>query len=108
MIANMFAGQIPVGIVLLLALTVIVISFVGAVKRFHDFNWSGGFAFLIFLPFVQLLIGFIPGTKGPNRFGEDPLGDLCPACKEYINSGATRCHHCGIDLNNNSNDSLEK
>ncbi|CAG0911317.1 unnamed protein product, partial [Cyprideis torosa] len=55
------------------------------VRRFHDRNMSGwwylGFILLGFIPFINLIsfIAFIvimclPGTKGENRFGVDPLG----------------------------------
>jgi uncharacterized membrane protein YhaH (DUF805 family) len=28
---------------------------------------------------LLLLLGFLPGSAGPNRFGEDPLGDTSAA-----------------------------
>ena len=44
-----------------------------AVKRLHDRGFSGLFAFAMFIPFLNLLaaliIGVIPGDRGPNRFG---------------------------------------
>lgn len=54
------------------------------IRRFHDRDMSGwwvlGFAVLGVLPFVgwlasiaQLVIMALPGTKGPNRFGDDPI-----------------------------------
>jgi uncharacterized membrane protein YhaH (DUF805 family) len=61
------------------------------VKRLHDLNLSGWWTLAvpviavasamvgvkpgsIFLPIILLLIGFIPGTRGDNKFGSDPLG----------------------------------
>ena len=44
-------------------------------RRLHDLNASGWWQLITFIPFGQLLmIGFIffRGTKGPNRFGEEP------------------------------------
>lgn len=54
------------------------------IRRFHDRNMSGwwvlGFALLGAIPVVgglasiaQIVILALPGTKGPNRFGEDPI-----------------------------------
>src|SRR5690349_6632229 len=38
-------------------------------QRSHDFNMSGWFSLLLFVPLVALLFWFVPGTDGPNRFG---------------------------------------
>lgn len=47
-----------------------------AAKRFHDFGFSGWFAALTLIPFVNLavLIWLVahPGNVGPNRHGEQP------------------------------------
>jgi uncharacterized membrane protein YhaH (DUF805 family) len=47
------------------------------VRRFHDQDRSGWMILLGFIPYVGSLIVFIfmclPGTRGPNRFGPDPL-----------------------------------
>lgn len=48
------------------------------VKRLHDRDHSGWFYLIALIPMVGgiwLLVelGFLPGTEGPNRFGEDPL-----------------------------------
>ena len=50
--------------------------FVG-IKRCHDLNLSGWFLLLYFLPglgnlVILIMLGFIPGTRGPNRYGPDP------------------------------------
>ena len=46
------------------------------VRRMHDIDKSGWLALLIFIPIVGSLFGFVlallPGTNGPNDFGEDP------------------------------------
>lgn len=47
------------------------------VRRFHDQNKSGWFALLFLAPFGMIIIFVfmcIEGTRGPNRFGYDPLG----------------------------------
>jgi len=48
------------------------------VKRLHDHDRSGWFVFIGLIPVVGTLIlavmvGFLKGTGGPNRFGPDPL-----------------------------------
>ncbi|HEV7252009.1 MAG TPA: DUF805 domain-containing protein [Mesorhizobium sp.] len=46
-------------------------------RRLHDINWSAWWALLAFVPYVFLLLfvsACFPGTRGPNRFGPDPLG----------------------------------
>ena len=48
------------------------------IRRLHDLNYSGWFAIIAFIPIINLAIGlmltFIPGTPGPNKYGADPLG----------------------------------
>src|SRR5262249_9068785 len=39
------------------------------IQRSHDFNMSGWFSLLMFVPFAALLFWFVPGTDGPNQFG---------------------------------------
>lgn len=39
------------------------------IKRSHDFNTGGWLAILLFIPIVNLLFWFIPGTHGDNRYG---------------------------------------
>lgn len=47
-----------------------------AVKRLHDRGLSGWFAALLFMPLLNLVVfvvlGLIPGDKGPNAFGPAP------------------------------------
>jgi uncharacterized membrane protein YhaH (DUF805 family) len=50
----------------------------GSVKRLHDRDRRGWFYLLILVPLLGPLwmfieIGFLRGTRGPNRFGPDPL-----------------------------------
>jgi len=64
----------------LLTLLLIYPSIVVVIKRLHDRNRSGWFLFLFFVPFVGLWPAietyFLRGTRGPNRFGEDPIGQV--------------------------------
>lgn len=45
-------------------------------RRLHDIGWSGVAIFLFLIPIVNIILGFIllvaAGTKGPNKYGEDP------------------------------------
>jgi uncharacterized membrane protein YhaH (DUF805 family) len=54
------------------------IGLVLSVKRWHDRNKSGWWVLVNLVPVVgwlwQLIeCGFLRGTTGPNRFGQDPL-----------------------------------
>ncbi|MCB1889900.1 MAG: DUF805 domain-containing protein [Rhodocyclaceae bacterium] len=44
-----------------------------SVMRLHDFNWSGWWSLLLFVPFVgnlvALILMFMPGTDGANDYG---------------------------------------
>ncbi len=47
------------------------------VRRFHDQNKSGWFALLVLAPFGPIIIIVfmcLAGTRGPNRYGYDPMG----------------------------------
>jgi uncharacterized membrane protein YhaH (DUF805 family) len=52
------------------------------IKRCHDLEKSGCFIIILLIPIVNLWylaeIGFLPGTKGENRFGPDPRADQQP------------------------------
>ena len=47
----------------------IYVNIMMTIKRSHDFNVSGWLTLLIFVPLVNLIFLFVPGTDGPNRFG---------------------------------------
>lgn len=58
---------------------VIVIGVIIQIRRWHDINASGWWILLNAVPYLGsaatiIVCGFIPGTRGPNRFGPDPLG----------------------------------
>ena len=46
-----------------------VMSVMLTIQRSHDFNMTGWFSLLVFVPFANLVFWFVPGTDGPNRFG---------------------------------------
>src|SRR5713226_1253675 len=63
---------------LLVVLPSLWIGLVVTVKRWHDRNKSGRWVLLNLVPAVGWLwtlieCGFLKGTTGPNRFGQDPL-----------------------------------
>ena len=63
---------------LLVVLPSLWIGLVVSVKRWHDRNKSGRWVLLTLVPVVGWLwtlveCGFLKGTTGPNRFGQDPL-----------------------------------
>ena len=55
-----------IGVVYLFAFSLSVML---AIQRCHDFNRSGWLSLLSFVPLVSLIFVFVPGTAGPNRFG---------------------------------------
>lgn len=65
---------IGIGIVML---AVFFPSLAAQVRRLHDTNASGWWLLLMFIPYaggVIMVVWYcIPGTKGENRFGPDPL-----------------------------------
>ena len=50
-----------------------------AVRRLHDFDASGLWAILLFIPGIEfiayLVIGLIGSQRGANRYGVNPLGE---------------------------------
>jgi uncharacterized membrane protein YhaH (DUF805 family) len=72
------------GLLAIFTLGSLVPAIAVTVRRFHDRDMSGwwllGFVVLGMIPLVgfiasiaQIVLMALPGTKGPNRFGEDPL-----------------------------------
>ena len=52
-------------------------AFLVAAQRCRDLNQTGWFVLFAFIPLLNLVLFFalyfVPGTKGPNRYGPDPL-----------------------------------
>jgi uncharacterized membrane protein YhaH (DUF805 family) len=48
------------------------ISILLAIQRSHDMDASGWLSIVIFIPLVNLLFLFVPGTAGENRYGKPP------------------------------------
>jgi uncharacterized membrane protein YhaH (DUF805 family) len=71
-------GSLGVTVLGLFSLLVIWPSLAVQVKRWHDRDKSGWWVLINFVPIIGPLWalienGFLRGTEGPNRFGEDPL-----------------------------------
>lgn len=53
-----------------------------SIRRLHDRDQSGWWLLLMLIPLVGWLVLLYfyvtPGTDGPNRFGDDPLGGVGP------------------------------
>lgn len=49
-------------------------------SRLHDMNVTGWLVILNFIPYLNIIYGlavlFVPGTKGPNQYGQDPLAGM--------------------------------
>ena len=63
------------GMVILIGIA-LALSILLAIQRLHDFNASGWWAVLNLVPFANLVFYLVllimPGTPGPNRFGDPP------------------------------------
>ncbi|MES2405766.1 MAG: DUF805 domain-containing protein [Pseudomonadota bacterium] len=62
---GIFMGMVGIGYVLAMVLSIML-----TIQRAHDFNKTGWLALLVFIPFLNLIFWFIPGTEGENRFGK--------------------------------------
>lgn len=66
-------GATIIGVVIIYA-TMIIGSFMLAIQRVHDFDTSGWITLLFLVPLVNMIFGlilwFIPGTNGENRYGK--------------------------------------
>ncbi len=69
-------AYLAVGLLAIWGLGSLIPSLAVQVRRFHDQDKSGWFILLGFIPYIGGLIVLvfmcIEGTKGPNRFGDDP------------------------------------
>lgn len=67
---------------LIMAVVYVAVIWVGLalqIKRWHDRDKSGWWCLIGLVPiiggiWVLVECGFLRGTEGPNRFGEDPVG----------------------------------
>ena len=75
-------NTVAVGVVGYIA--IFFVSILLTIQRAHDFNSSGWMSLLMFIPLVNLIFWFIPGTPGANRYGKRPppntAGAIVLAC----------------------------
>ena len=84
---NSGSGKEFFSIVVIIAFILSVwISFAIQAKRWHDLDQSGWWTLMGLIPYlnviVLIILGFIKGTNGANRFGVDPLGKI--SVNDYI------------------------
>ncbi|UCH48147.1 MAG: DUF805 domain-containing protein [Betaproteobacteria bacterium] len=64
------AGSGPGAVIMVIGLAAgLFVHGLLSVQRAHDFNATGWMAILAFIPLLNFLFWFIPGTDGDNRFG---------------------------------------
>jgi uncharacterized membrane protein YhaH (DUF805 family) len=60
-------------------LFILVMTVIYAIRRLNDINASGWFVLLFLVPIVNLIMGllliFMPGTRGANKFGPRPVAN---------------------------------
>lgn len=59
-------------VVFLSYLFLLIYSFMIAIQRCHDFNTTGWLSLILLIPVASLIFLFIPGTDGPNDYGNKP------------------------------------
>jgi uncharacterized membrane protein YhaH (DUF805 family) len=80
-VAGAIGALLHMGVILvgLVVVALFVLSLAVQVRRFHDRDQSGWFILLNLIPYVGGLIVLVlmclEGTRGPNRFGNDPKDD---------------------------------
>jgi hypothetical protein len=121
---GLYSDEFGLGVVSgLLVLPLVLPMIAVTVRRLHDSDLSGGWYFIALIPFVGWIIQLIQlarrGTRGPNRYGADPLGEivvevpndggapfasrrgrftLCPWCQQSNPQGSTTCQWCRKDF----------
>jgi uncharacterized membrane protein YhaH (DUF805 family) len=74
------AGSRPF-LVLLVATAALFVNIALAVKRLHDVGYSGFLAIAVAIPILNVAfsiwVGILPGTTGPNAYGD--VADVPPA-----------------------------
>lgn len=88
-------GMVLFGILGLYYLAIIIPNIALFVRRLHDINQTGwiflGLIVASFIPLIGLVasiamivIACIPGTKGPNKYGPDPLNPTAGAADTFV------------------------
>jgi uncharacterized membrane protein YhaH (DUF805 family) len=69
LVAGVMAVFLSPFLAILAYVAMIYVNFMLTIKRCHDFDTSGWMSLLMFVPLANLIFLFVPGTNGPNRFG---------------------------------------
>ncbi len=79
------------GLLGLFYLATLIPSVALMIRRLHDVNLSGWLVLLCFVPIVNILaalglliVCFVPGTAGPNKYGPDPKGAATAAADVFV------------------------
>jgi uncharacterized membrane protein YhaH (DUF805 family) len=76
--SGLFFACIAIAIVIVIATFIPQLAV--SVRRIHDFDVSGLLYLLVLVPYIgavmYIVFGCVPGTKGPNRFGESSDPDF--------------------------------
>jgi len=65
---ELLGGVIAIAAIIGMLVTMVILT----IQRCHDFDMSGWLTLLVIVPLVNFLFWIVPGTKGPNRFGNPP------------------------------------
>lgn len=80
MLSIRIGGDQGIGILgLIVSLVSIYLALALYAKRWHDRDKSGWWSLIVIVPIIGAIwilveLGILEGTRGPNRFGPDPLG----------------------------------
>lgn len=70
MLAMGLSQEVFTGTIVIAYAFVLILSIMLTIQRAHDFNTTGWLALISFIPVLNLVFWFIPGTDGENRFGK--------------------------------------
>lgn len=70
-------GWSGIVVALLVSLPIAISGWAVAAQRCRDFGWTGWAVLITLIPYIGWIFGlvilFIPGNQGSNRYGPDPL-----------------------------------
>lgn len=118
--AGWYSEQFGMGLLgAILSFVLLLPSIAVTVRRLHDSDLGGGWFFIAFIPLIGIIVQLIQmlrkGTRGPNRYGPDPLGERvvvmppdggppyarqkgrfmrCPWCGQSNPQGRDSCQWC--------------
>lgn len=83
-IVNIASEDLAVLVGAILCIAAYIPTFVGGIllvrARLHDMNVTGWLYLINLIPYINAVFGlivlFCPGTKGPNKYGADPLAGM--------------------------------